>query len=94
MNIFSERTVRLQLARCSFDVHIEDIVGSLTIGATLVMIRPQGNMDFGYLSRLFEQKEITYMFSVPTVLSSFFQFLEENSRLSAIESLRVVCTTG
>ena len=82
------------MARCSFDIHVEDIVGTLIVGATLVMLHPKGNMDFEYLARLLREKQITFMHTVPTLFNSFFSFLKENSCFSMIESLRTLCCGG
>ena len=39
----------IQMARCSFDIHIQEILGPLMIGATLIMLHPGGTIDFEYL---------------------------------------------
>ena len=49
------------MARCTFDIHVQEILGTLMIGATLVMLRPRGNIDFDYLYAVLEQKQISYM---------------------------------
>jgi non-ribosomal peptide synthetase component F len=84
----------VQIARCSFDIHMQDIVGTLIVGATLVMLRPKGNMDYEYLAGVLREKRITYMHAVPTLISSFFYFLKENNHLFAVESLRSLCSSG
>jgi non-ribosomal peptide synthetase component F len=91
---FSEKDTVVQMARCSFDIHMQDIVGTLTVGATLVMLRPKGNMDYEYLAGVLREKQITHMHAVPTLLSSFFHFLEENNHFSAKLSLRSLCSSG
>jgi non-ribosomal peptide synthetase component F len=82
------------MARCSFDIHVSDIVGTLIIGATLVMLRPKGNMDFQYLAGVFEEKKITHMVVVPTLLNSFLHYLKDNNRARAVESFRAICVGG
>jgi non-ribosomal peptide synthetase component F len=82
------------MARCSFDIHVKDIIGSLIVGASLVMLHPDGNMDFEYLAGVLKQKQIAYMQVVPTLLQSLFQFLKEKSLVSALEWLRSVCSSG
>ena len=49
MDIFSKTDTIVQMARCSFDIHVADIVGALVIGASLIMLHPQGTMDLSYL---------------------------------------------
>ncbi|CAF4447973.1 unnamed protein product, partial [Rotaria sp. Silwood2] len=50
VGILSEEDTVVQMTPCSFDGHLEDIVGTLIVGGTLVMLRPHGHMDFEYLS--------------------------------------------
>jgi acyl-coenzyme A synthetase/AMP-(fatty) acid ligase len=73
---------------------MQDIVGTLTVGATLVMLHPKGTMDYEYLTGVLKEKRITYMHSVPTQISYFFHFLKENKRLFAVETLRSLCSIG
>ncbi len=91
---FNEKDTVVQMARCSFDIHVEDIVGTLMAGATLVMLHPRGNIDFDYLSQVLQQKQISYMHSVPSLLHTFFIFLRETNNLSTIKSLRTICSSG
>jgi non-ribosomal peptide synthetase component F len=82
------------MARCSFDNHLLSLVGSLVGGATLVMLRPGGNIDFQYLAGVLRKKQITCMHFVPTLLNGLFDYLKENNLGSAIESLRSLCSGG
>ncbi|CAF4473575.1 unnamed protein product, partial [Adineta steineri] len=38
------------MTRCSFDIHVQEILGTLMNGATLVMLHPRGTLDFEYLA--------------------------------------------
>jgi non-ribosomal peptide synthetase component F len=58
----------LQMGRCTFDIHVQDVVGTLVLGALVVMLQPEGIMDLEYLATVLREKEITYIFTVPTVL--------------------------
>ncbi len=82
------------MARCSFDIHVEDIMGALMAGATLVMLHPKGNIDFDYLSSVLKQKQISYMHTVPSLLYSFFIFLKETNNLDAVQCLQTLCSSG
>ena len=42
IDTFTKNDTIVQMARCSFDVHVQDILGTLMIGATLIMLRPEG----------------------------------------------------
>ena len=91
---FSERDVVVQMAQCSFDIHVEDIVGTLVTGGTLVMLRPDGHMDFEYLSRVLIDHQITYLHTVPTLLTSFLRYLKARSDNCALALMRSVCCIG
>ncbi|CAF4588135.1 unnamed protein product, partial [Rotaria sp. Silwood2] len=82
------------MARCSFDIHVEDIMGALMVGATLIMLRPRGNIDFGYLSEVLKQKQISYMHTVPSLLHNFSLFLKETKNLDAMLCLKTLCSSG
>ena len=90
----NERFNVLQIVRCSFDIHVGDIIGTLIAGGTLVMLHPKGIMDFDYLSQIITSKQITYMHTVPTLLSSYFHFLQETHSTSAVKTLQSLCSGG
>lgn len=84
----------LQMARSSFDVHLQEILSSLVTGASVVMLRPRGTLDFIYLSSVFETKQITCMASVPSLLLNFYNYLIESGNEQAISSLRSLISGG
>ena len=94
IDTFNENDTVVQMARCSFDIHVQEILGTLTTGATLVMLHPRGNIDFHYLSQVLQQKQISYMHSVPSLLHKFFTFVKETNNLSSIKSLGTICSSG
>ncbi|CAF1337734.1 unnamed protein product [Adineta steineri] len=86
--------VTVQMARSTFDVHLQEIIGVLLIGATLVMLRPGGIMDFEYLANVMIEKNITYFASVPTIINNFFTFLQQQNHHNVVQHLRLVCSGG
>ena len=84
----------IQMARCSFDLHVQEILGTLMIGATVVMLRPRGNIDLEYLSTVMQTKQITFLYTVPTLLQSIFNFIRETDKSYAMRCLRSLCTGG
>ncbi|CAF4280774.1 unnamed protein product, partial [Adineta steineri] len=83
-----------QIARCSFDGHLRQIVGVLIIGATLIMLRSGGMTDFDYLADVFYDKQITHFSTVPSVLESVFSFLIQYKKIYAVKYLRLLCSGG
>ncbi|MBV9352374.1 MAG: amino acid adenylation domain-containing protein, partial [Mycobacterium sp.] len=61
----------LQVASPSFDVSIGEIFGTLICGARLVIPRPDGLRDIGYLTDLLQREGITSMHFVPSLLGLF-----------------------
>ncbi len=91
---FNEKDTVVQMGRCSYDVHVQEVLGTLMIGATLVMLRPRGTIDFEYLSTIFGRKQITYMQTVPSLLHSFFAFVAESNKWKAVQYLRSIFSGG
>ncbi|BBY15219.1 non-ribosomal peptide synthetase [Mycolicibacterium litorale] len=61
----------LQVASPSFDVSIAEIFGMLACGARIVVHRPGGLNDIGYLTELLREEGITAMHFVPSLLGLF-----------------------
>lgn len=61
----------LQVASPSFDVSIAEVFGMLACGARLVIPRPGGLNDIGYLTELLQTEGITSMHFVPSLLGLF-----------------------
>jgi non-ribosomal peptide synthetase component F len=90
----NKNDIVIQMARCSFDIHVQEILGTLMIGGTLVMLRPKGTIDFDYLSNVLEKKQISYMHTVPSLIHSFFTFIKECNNRDALKYLRSLCSSG
>jgi non-ribosomal peptide synthetase component F len=84
----------VQIARCSFDVHVLDILGTWMLGASLIMLRPEGILDFDYLASTLKKKQITYIQAVPSLLRTFFTFLTETGNITYANCLRSLCSSG
>ncbi|OMC45421.1 non-ribosomal peptide synthetase [Mycolicibacterium fortuitum] len=67
----SEDERLLQVASQSFDVSIGEIFGMLAAGARLVIPKPGGLGDIGYLTDLLRDEGITSMHFVPSLLGLF-----------------------
>ncbi len=61
----------LQVASPGFDVSVGEIFGTLICGARLVIPRPDGLRDIGYLTDLLHREGITSMHFVPSLLGLF-----------------------
>ena len=77
------------MGRCSYDVHVQEIAGSLIIGSSVVMLSPDGNMDLKYVLKILNEKEVTYLQSVPSYTHSLINFLrnEDSPKLNKLRTL-------
>ena len=82
------------MARCSFDIHVQEILGIMMSGATLIMLHPGGTIDFDYLSKVVNSKQITYMHTVPSLLHTFLTFIEQYNTRDTVKYLRSLCSIG
>ena len=91
---FNKDDTIVQIARCSFDIHLQEIIGTLMTGASLVMLHPGGTIDFEYLATVLGKKQVTFIDTVPSLLHSFFTFVEQYNGRDALKYLRSVCSGG
>ena len=94
INVLNFKDIVAQTSRCSYDVHILDIVGSLMVGATIVIVHPSGTLDFHYLSVLLEQKKVTSLDAVPSWYRRFIDFVQEYRDSKTMLTMRTVITGG
>ena len=84
----------LQMASCSYDVHVQEILGALIVGATSVMLLPHGNMNLEYVMNVLNEKQITYMQTVPAYMSSMLEFFEGEDKHTTLGVLRTLDIGG
>ncbi|CAF1430705.1 unnamed protein product [Adineta steineri] len=94
LDLIKKSDTVLQVARCSFDIHLQDVMGTLMIGATLILLRPGGNIDFDYLAKVLKEKQTSYVNTVPSLLYNFFTFLKDTNNWNAASCFRSVCSVG
>jgi len=83
----------MQLSICTFDAHVQEILGALIFSSTVIMLHPDGNMDLIYLSHTLNKKQITYMFAVPSFVFNLYQFIYEQNASSSL-TIETICCIG
>lgn len=85
----------LQKTPFSFDVSVWEFIWPLTVGAQLVLAKPEGHKDPNYLAELIQQAQITHLHFVPSMLSIMLT-LNENDQgyLADCNSLKQVFCSG
>lgn len=81
--------VFLQKTPFTFDVSVWELLCPLTIGARLVVARPEGHRDTAYLCELVERTGVTTLHFVPSMLEPF---LDEPDLGKCTSVRRVVCS--
>ncbi|MBF6651279.1 AMP-binding protein, partial [Methylobacter sp. BlB1] len=79
----------LQKTPFSFDVSVWEFFWPLLTGARLVMAKPEGHKDPGYLSEIIRQNQITTLHFVPPMLQIF---LEYGKAADCTSLRRVICS--
>ncbi len=80
----------LQKTPYSFDVSVWELFWPLFTGACLVLPRPEGHKDSGYLLKLIQEQQITTLHFVPSMLQVFL----EEPGLDACSCLQRVFCSG
>lgn len=88
--MFDGSDIVIQMAQCSFDVHVKECLGTLILGGSLVLLHPQGQLDVDYLSTTLQRHNVTFFSVVPSfmsILCNYLHQIKQFSRLSTIRSL-------
>ncbi|CAF4040459.1 unnamed protein product [Adineta steineri] len=93
IDLFTCKDNMIQMASCSYDVHVQEIMGALIVGSTLVMLHSQGNMNLEYVLTVLDEKQVSYMQSVPTYINHMFDVSLQNDR-SKFKALRTIDIGG
>jgi len=80
----------LQKTPFSFDVSVWEFFWPLLVGARLVLARPEGHKDSGYLVKLIDEQQITTLHFVPSMLRVFLQ----ERGLAACKCMKRVLCSG
>ncbi|CAF2844656.1 unnamed protein product, partial [Rotaria sp. Silwood2] len=87
------RSIVLQMAPCSFDIHIQEIIGTMYFGGTIIMLVPNGNLDLNYICYLIENQQITIAMFVPSSIDFLIDYLNGSSikHQASLHTLRILC---
>ena len=85
----TERDVVVQKTPYSFDVSLSELFWPLMFGARLVIAKPEGHRDPGYLAELIQREGVTMLHFVPSMLAVF---LEEPSAGGCTSIARVMAS--
>ncbi|CAF1461540.1 unnamed protein product, partial [Adineta ricciae] len=93
--IMAHNDTVLQITPPTFDIHIQEILGTLWLGGSICLIRPTGNLDMNYLISVVQRHQISFTVTVPTLLAILAQHVHNFPDLrQALFSLKRVCSIG
>ncbi|WP_125152628.1 non-ribosomal peptide synthetase [Clostridium rectalis] len=91
---FTENSVMLQKATCSFDAAVGEIFLALFAGVELRLLTEDENNDFGLLLNAIRKYKVTHMVMVPTVLSALLDYSSRSKMDDCWESLKKLYVVG
>lgn len=84
----------LQVASCSWILHLVEISLSIVLGGTLVLLRPSGHLDIAYFARSLVKHQITTLTLGAGLIRAVTNYLETSQEVNIFQSVRNLCTTG
>jgi non-ribosomal peptide synthetase component F len=93
IGIFNNTDIVVQIAACTFDAHVLEILVALLLSATVIILHPYGNMDSTYLIPTMEKKQVTYILAVPAFLNELCDFIKKR-KMPRLGSIRSCCLGG
>lgn len=84
----------LQSASCSWILHLWEITSTLTIGGTLILLRPNGHLDMSYFSKTLFCQQVTALSTGPATIRALTHYLKESQRLETLRFMRNITTGG
>jgi non-ribosomal peptide synthetase component F len=94
-SIMVHNDIVLQTTPPTFDIHIQEILGTLWLGGSICLLRPNGNLDMTYLISAVQRHHISFAVTVPTLLATLAQHVHNcPDQHQALLSLKRLCSIG
>lgn len=84
----------LQVASCSWALHLREISMALIMGGTLVLLQPGGHLNMTYFIRTLARQQVTTLLIGPAMIRTLTNHMETNQQFEAFQCVRRLCTTG
>ena len=83
------------MASCSFDRSCDGMSLVLSsLGNTVVMLRPNGNLDLDYVADTIQRHSVTTASFVPSFLYVFYDYLKNTNNFSHLKSMKQIAFGG
>ncbi|CAF1312241.1 unnamed protein product [Adineta steineri] len=94
LHMYTSQDQVLQVAACSWILHISEIMLPLVVGGTLVLLRPNGHLDMDYFSQTLIQQQVTTITIGPGIVRALTSYLEKTQRLATLKFVHNVIIGG
>ncbi|CAF3920869.1 unnamed protein product, partial [Rotaria sordida] len=84
----------LQIANCSWITHMIEIATTLTVGGTIVLLRPGATFDIAYFCHTLVHQQIATVLIGPFLVRALCHYLEMSQRLETFSFVRNLGTGG
>jgi non-ribosomal peptide synthetase component F len=84
----------LQVATCSWILHLTEVALPLIVGGTIVLLRPGGHLDMAYFSQTLIYQQVTTLLFGPGIIRALTNYLEKNNLFETFNFVRNLCTAG
>eukprot|EP00668_Euglena_longa_P003546 GGOE01004144.1.p1 GENE.GGOE01004144.1~~GGOE01004144.1.p1 ORF type:complete len:1545 (-),score=302.20 GGOE01004144.1:408-4817(-) len=84
----------LQVADCSFDLHVRDVFCTMSFGGQVVTVSEEALRNLDEFTALFKRHRVTWVETLPSVFSAAVNFLEISELWSRLASLRIWSCIG
>ena len=95
LSIMTDNDTVIQTTPPTFDIHLQEILGTLCLGGTICLLRSKGNLDMNYFTSVIRKHQISFAITVPTVLATLAQYIQSFSTHDyTLFSLQRLCSIG
>ncbi|CAF0892065.1 unnamed protein product [Adineta steineri] len=94
LHVYTSQDQVLQVAACSWILHISEIMLPLVVGGTLVLLRPNDHLDMDYFSQTLIQQQVTTITIGPGITQALTNYFEKTQRLATLQFVRNVIIGG
>ena len=78
--------VTLHHTSVTFDNHVGEVFGTLTMGDQIVILRPYGDLDMELFSKTINRHQITDLPIVPSQMVNISSYLHEHNKDDALKT--------
>ena len=94
LEIYSPRDQVVQIASCSWAMHLLEIFPPLVLGTALILLRPGGNLDMAYFTQTLIKRQVNTLTIGLTMARILADYLKISQQVDTFRRVRNLCVTG